>query len=53
MVGADPIRRLPDPDDVAEWLAFLCSPCSRSVNGQTIVLDGGLSLATMPRTFKA
>ena len=41
----------PTPDDVAEVMAFLCSPRSASINGQTIVLDGGLSLATMPRDF--
>jgi enoyl-[acyl-carrier protein] reductase III len=29
-------------------MAFLCSPRSAAINGQTIVLDGGLSLATMP-----
>jgi len=52
-LGLTPSGEYPVPDDVAEWLAFLCSPHSRSVNGQTIVLDGGLSLATMPRTFKA
>jgi enoyl-[acyl-carrier protein] reductase III len=41
----------PTPDDVAEVMAFLCSPRSTSINGQTIVLDGGLSIATMPRDF--
>ncbi len=46
-----PSGAYPTPDDVAEVMAFLCSPRSRSVNGQTIVLDGGLSLATMPIGF--
>lgn len=48
-----PSGAYPTPDDVAEVMAFLCSPRSRSINGQTVVLDGGLSLATMPRTFGA
>lgn len=47
-----PSGHYPTPDDVAEWMAFLCSPRSVAVNGQTIVLDGGVSIATMPRTFR-
>ena len=41
-------RTSPHRDEVAEVMAFLCSPRSAAVNGQTIVVDGGLSLATMP-----
>ena len=33
---------------IAEAMAFLCSSRSAAINGQTIVIDGGLSLATMP-----
>ena len=44
-----PSGRFPTPDEVAEVMAFFCSPRSAVVNGQTIVVDGGLSLATMPR----
>lgn len=47
-----PSGKYPTPDDVAEWMAFLCSPRSAAVNGQTIVLDGGVSISTMPRTFR-
>lgn len=47
-----PSGKYPTPDDVAEWMAFLCSPRSVGVNGQTIVLDGGVSISTMPRTFR-
>ena len=43
-----PSGRFPTPDEVAEVMAFLCSPRSAAINGQTIVVDGGLSLATMP-----
>ncbi len=48
-----PSGAYPTADDVAEVMAFLCSPRSASINGQTIVLDGGLSVATMPRSFGA
>ena len=46
-----PSGAYPTPDDVADVMALLCSPRSASVNGQTVVLDGGLSIATMPRSF--
>jgi enoyl-[acyl-carrier protein] reductase III len=44
-----PSGRFPTPEDFAEIMAFLCSSASAPINGQTIVADGGLSLATMPR----
>ena len=47
-LGLTPSGRFPTPDEVAEIMAFLCSPRSAAINGQTIVVDGGLSLATMP-----
>lgn len=46
-----PSGAYPTPDEVAEVMAFLCSKQSRAINGQTIVVDGGLSLATMPIGF--
>ena len=46
-----PSGAYPTPTEVAEVMAFLCSPASSAINGQTIVVDGGLSLATMPITF--
>lgn len=45
-----PAGRFPSPAEIAESMAFLCSPRSAAINGQTIVIDGGLSLATMPIT---
>jgi enoyl-[acyl-carrier protein] reductase III len=50
-LGMTPSGAYPTPDEVAEVMAFLCSPRSAAINGQTIVVDGGLSVATMPRTF--
>ena len=32
------------PEDVADLVAFLCSPESEMIIGQTIVLDGGVTL---------
>jgi enoyl-[acyl-carrier protein] reductase III len=32
------------PEDVANLVAFLCSPESEMIIGQTIVLDGGVTL---------
>ena len=46
-----PSGAYPTPDEVADVMAYLCSPRSAAINGQTIVVDGGLSLATMPIGF--
>ncbi len=35
------IRRLGQPDDVAELVAFLCSPRARHIQGVGIAVDGG------------
>lgn len=43
-----PAGRFPSPEEFADIMAFLCAPASVPINGQTIVADGGLSLATMP-----
>lgn len=45
--AATPAGRLVTPDDVAELVAFLCTPAARMICGQTIVIDGG---ATLPLT---
>ncbi|GLY00990.1 MULTISPECIES: SDR family oxidoreductase [Actinoplanes] len=39
-----PLKRLGTPDDVAGTVAFLCSPDAAWITGQTIVIDGGLTL---------
>jgi NAD(P)-dependent dehydrogenase (short-subunit alcohol dehydrogenase family) len=39
-----PLRRLGEPEDVAGAVAFLCSPDAAWITGQTIVIDGGLTL---------
>jgi NAD(P)-dependent dehydrogenase (short-subunit alcohol dehydrogenase family) len=44
VVKAYPLGRLGVPADVAGAVAFLCSPDADWITGQTIVLDGGLTL---------
>lgn len=38
------LGRLAEPADIAEVILFLCSDAARHITGQTIVVDGGLSL---------
>ena len=40
-VETTPYPRLAEPDDVANVIAFLCSPSAEMINGQSIVVDGG------------
>jgi len=39
-----PAGRLVTPEDVAEVVAFLCSPAAEMIRGQVIVVDGGFTL---------
>jgi 3-oxoacyl-[acyl-carrier protein] reductase len=39
--GMNPMGRIGEPDDVAQAIAFLLSPQSSFITGQTIALDGG------------
>lgn len=40
-VAAEGIRRLGQPGDVAELVAFLCSPAARHIHGTGVAIDGG------------
>lgn len=41
---ATPLGRIAEPDDIAALIGFLLSPAARHITGQTIAVDGGLSL---------
>ncbi len=41
---ATPAGRLVTPEDVAQVVAFLCSPEASMIRGQTILVDGGYTL---------
>ncbi len=40
---AIPVRRLAEPDEIANMVAFLCSEQNTYLTGQTIVIDGGFT----------
>jgi NAD(P)-dependent dehydrogenase (short-subunit alcohol dehydrogenase family) len=40
-----PLRRIGEPDEIGGIVAFLASPAARFITGQTIVADGGTTIA--------
>jgi enoyl-[acyl-carrier protein] reductase III len=44
LIALTPRRRLGRPEDVANLVAFLCSEEADFLTGQTVILDGGLTL---------
>jgi 3-hydroxybutyrate dehydrogenase len=41
MLAPAAIRRLIEPEEVAEAVAYLCSPAAQSVTGSSLLMDGG------------
>lgn len=39
-----PLRRIGEPDDIADVITFLASNKARYISGQTILVDGGLTI---------
>ncbi|KAI0172493.1 short-chain dehydrogenase/reductase SDR [Hypoxylon sp. FL1284] len=53
LLGDLPMGRLVKPDEVADAVAFLASPASSYVNGHTLAVDGGASLALSNTPFNS
>lgn len=43
-IADTPVARVGEPDDVADVVVFLCSDLARFITGQTLVVDGGMTL---------
>lgn len=51
MIGATPMGRLGEPDDIAQAALYLASDASVWVSGQTIYVDGGITVNELPPGF--
>lgn len=47
-VAATPKGRMGTPQDIANVIAFLCSPAATFICGQTIIVDGGITITSPP-----
>ena len=45
LLARTPVKRLVEPEEVAEMVAFLCGPASTSITGSSFLLDGGWTAA--------
>jgi 3-oxoacyl-[acyl-carrier protein] reductase len=44
MLDQIPLRRFGAPEDVARVVTFLCSEAASYITGQTLVVDGGMTM---------
>jgi dehydrogenase/reductase SDR family protein 4 len=45
LIQRTPLRRVAEPGDIAEAALFLASPAAAFITGQTLVVDGGITIA--------
>ena len=45
LLARTPLKRLVEPEEVADAVAFLCGPAATSMTGSSMLLDGGWSAA--------
>ena len=45
LLAHTPLKRLVEPEEVADAVAFLCSPAATSMTGTSLSLDGGWTAA--------
>ena len=43
--AATPLKHAGQPDDIADTVIFFCSPASRHITGEMLLVDGGLHLS--------
>jgi 3-hydroxybutyrate dehydrogenase len=44
MLTEPAIKRLIEPEEVAEFAAFLCTPEASFINGASLIMDGGATV---------
>ena len=45
LIQRTPLRRIAEPEDIAEAALFLASPAASFITGQVLVVDGGVTIA--------
>ncbi|MCY3568926.1 MAG: SDR family NAD(P)-dependent oxidoreductase [Chloroflexi bacterium] len=51
MIGATPLGRLGEPEDIAQMALFLAGDASQWVSGQLLYVDGGITVNELPPGF--